>query len=208
MPGPYALPVGNARISNSFDQHNARRPRPNNPGTDFAVPSGTVAVAPEDATVIRVDMNPNSQIGRNITLRHDDGAETMFFHLERALVRAGQRIGRSQNFAITDNSGTATTGAHLHVSLWYQGRVLDFMRYVGPRPIPAYVPPAGTSIRGEKVYIARVSQGKTQGVFLITPQAEGRPTALGLAANANYSGFPVVEINQFADSFWATVRLV
>ena len=58
------------------------------------------------------------------------------------------------------------------------------------------------------MYIARVNHGNQRGSFLITPQGNGQPTALGLAADAQYSGFPVVDINQFSDSFWKTVRLV
>lgn len=75
------------------------------------------------------------------------------------------------------------------------------------RVLPAPEKPL-TAIGEDEVYIAIVKHGGIQGAFLVTPQGSAQPTALGLGGGANYSGIPTVEITDFSDSFWKTVRLV
>jgi len=132
MPGPFLIPVrGNPGISCGFDCHRSRRPPSSNPGTDWPVGIGTPVYAPMDATVIRVSHIANQPQGRHVWLRDPrDGAELQMMHFLSPEVGAGQQVKAGQHIGLSGNSGNST-GPHLHTSLWYQGRTLDFMDYVG-----------------------------------------------------------------------------
>ncbi|MDF2992097.1 MAG: family peptidase [Microbacterium sp.] len=138
MPGPYLRPVEN-RISSDYRDHRNRRPPSSNPGTDFACPKRTPVVAPMDSTVVRVSQVADQPQGRHVWLRGHDGAELQMMHFDAPQVSAGQRLSAGQQIGLSGNTGNST-GPHLHVSLWYQGRTLDFMDYVTTgRPAAAAV---------------------------------------------------------------------
>ncbi|MDF2994103.1 MAG: family peptidase [Microbacterium sp.] len=138
MPGPYLRPVEN-RISSDYRDHRNRRPPSSNPGTDFACPKRTRVIAPMDSTVVRVSQVADQPQGRHIWLRGHDGAELQMMHFDAPQVFAGQRLSAGQQIGLSGNTGHST-GPHLHVSLWYQGRTLDFMDYVTTgRPAAAAV---------------------------------------------------------------------
>lgn len=129
MPGPFLRPVPHG-ISSSYDSHRNRRPPSANPGTDFACPMRTPVVAPMDAVVIRVDHLDRTAQGRHIWLRDPrDGAELQMMHFDLPQVSAGQSVRAGQQIGLSGNTG-ASQGPHLHTSLWFKGRTLDFMNYV------------------------------------------------------------------------------
>lgn len=115
------------RISSSFNLHR-RHPitglvRPHK-GVDFAV-SYVPVLAPAEGTIIKVAYQRNGA-GRYIVLRHSRKYETVYMHLSRVLVRAGQTVTRGQKIAITGNTGRST-GPHLHYELHINGRPVNPM---------------------------------------------------------------------------------
>jgi len=51
-------------------------------------------------------------------------------HLKSYSVSVGQRVGKGQEIARSDNTGQWTTGAHLHLAMKKNGS------YVNPRSVP------------------------------------------------------------------------
>lgn len=80
-------------------------------GIDIATPTGTVLDLPV-RTVVR-DIVKQNQMG--LTLYLDHGKKTLVFaHLSKVIVKKGDELPPRTPFAYTGNSGTATSGPHLH----------------------------------------------------------------------------------------------
>lgn len=127
---------GNYRITSGFS-HGRRHPvtgrvGPHN-GTDFSMPVGTPVVAPADGRVAKVESH--SLAGTFVEIEHGQGFSTRYLHLQKALVKPGQRVTRGERIALSGNSGR-TTSAHLHYELHANGRPVDPMRVELPHGEP------------------------------------------------------------------------
>jgi murein DD-endopeptidase len=79
---------------------------------DFAVPSGT-AVRAFEAGVIS-ETRQYDDFGFVSVLRGDSGAYYTHGHLSRFVTRAGIRVARGEVIARSGNTGSASSGPHLH----------------------------------------------------------------------------------------------
>ena len=117
-----------ARISSGFNPKRRHpvtgRVRPHN-GVDFALPSGTPVISPADAVVEKVAYQAGGA-GRYIILRHSREYQTIYMHLSKPLVRAGQTVKRGERIALSGNTGIST-GAHLHYEFHINGRAVNPM---------------------------------------------------------------------------------
>ncbi|MGH3672149.1 MAG: M23 family metallopeptidase [Pseudonocardiaceae bacterium] len=84
-------------------------------GIDLANSIGTPIVAATDGTVI--DSGPASGFGLWVVIRDTDGTSTVYGHINRSLVRVGQRVRAGQEIAEMGNRGNST-GPHLHFEVW------------------------------------------------------------------------------------------
>ncbi len=110
------------RISSPFNLHRrhpltgAHRPHY---GVDFAVPMKTKVLAPAEGVVTKVAYQAHGA-GRYIVIRHSRKYQTIYMHLHRTLVQAGQKVKRGQIIALSGNSGLST-GPHLHYEFRING---------------------------------------------------------------------------------------
>jgi murein DD-endopeptidase MepM/ murein hydrolase activator NlpD len=116
-------PVKSKKLSDNFAAHIKRGAA--TPGIDYPVPVGTTIYAAERGIVVAASNNPNSGAGRNITIRHRDGSRTIYFHLSVVKVRPLQRVKQGQVIGLSGNSGTQTTGPHLHFAIQIKGKFVD-----------------------------------------------------------------------------------
>lgn len=84
-------------------------------GIDLANAIGTPIVAAADGVV--VESGPASGFGLWIRIRHSDGFTTVYGHINRSLVTAGQHVRAGQEIAEMGNRGNST-GPHLHFEVW------------------------------------------------------------------------------------------
>ncbi|BFU59260.1 MULTISPECIES: murein DD-endopeptidase MepM [Rodentibacter] len=115
-----------ARISSPFNP-NRRHPvtgriRPHK-GVDFSVPQGTPIIAPADGLVEKVAYQAGGA-GRYVVLRHGREYQTVYMHLSRPLVRAGQTVKKGERIALSGNTGIST-GPHLHYEFHINGRAVN-----------------------------------------------------------------------------------
>jgi murein DD-endopeptidase MepM/ murein hydrolase activator NlpD len=100
-------------------------------GTDFAAACGTAIRAPYAGMVTRAFFN--SAYGNRLFLSHGsvDGVrvETAFNHAARYLVHPGQRVIRGQVIGEVGSTGFST-GCHLHLMVWLDGRLSDPMSWL------------------------------------------------------------------------------
>jgi len=97
-------------------------------GIDLPVPTGTRLNAIGDGVVISAGYESGG--GRFVKVRYDNGYESFMCHLKSYSVSVGQRVGKGQEIARSDNTGQWTTGAHLHLAMKKNGS------YVNPRSVP------------------------------------------------------------------------
>jgi len=115
----------------TYDSHN---------GTDFAVPVGTVVVAPAPGKVLRISSEFNRG-GLKVFLDHGRGLCTTSNHLARALVRVGDVVRRGEPIALSGYSGIdglllfPWSVPHVHFNVWLDGEYVDPFALAGETPI-------------------------------------------------------------------------
>ena len=94
------------------------QPRNQHSGEDISAPLGTPVKASNAGLVKMVDDHFFSGLG--VILDHGLGLYTMYFHLDSAKVKEGERVARGQIIGTVGKSGRAT-GPHLHWGAWLNG---------------------------------------------------------------------------------------
>lgn len=95
---------------------------------DFGAPIGTSILATASGTVLIAKMGYNGGYGNYIVINHDDGSQTLYAHLSKISVTAGQSVTQNQEIGKSGNSGKST-GAHLHYKEINTGTKNTFSRY-------------------------------------------------------------------------------
>lgn len=97
-------------------------------GIDLANRPGTLIRAAAGGRVVHIE----SQIGnygRFVIVRHPDGFQTLYAHLDTFNVRTGQYVDRGTTLGRMGNTGRST-GPHLHFSVIHNGTFVDPLRYL------------------------------------------------------------------------------
>lgn len=93
-------------------------------GIDYGVSQGSSVVAAAAGTVSYAGSN-GTELGYQVWIDHGDGYVTGYCHLSTRIAQPGSRVEQGQEIAKSGNSGTATTGAHLHFCLKKNGSYTD-----------------------------------------------------------------------------------
>lgn len=91
-------------------------------GIDIANQRGTPVVAAMSGSVVKAGYNGN--YGRYLILRHAEGFQTLYAHLDKALVTVGDRIRQGQQVGEMGNTGYSSED-HLHFSIFLDGAHVD-----------------------------------------------------------------------------------
>ncbi|PRJ57475.1 Murein DD-endopeptidase MepM [Haemophilus influenzae] len=144
-----------ARVSSPFNP-NRRHPvtgrvRPHK-GVDFSVSQGTPVIAPADGTVEKVAYQSGGA-GRYVMLRHGREYQTVYMHLSKSLVKAGQTVKKGERIALSGNTGIST-GPHLHYEFHINGRAVN--------PLTVKLPgtSSGMSSAERKQFLVRVREAE------------------------------------------------
>lgn len=100
-------------------------------GVDLDVPVGTPVRSSLPGTVRFA--GTMTGYGRVIWVEHVRGALTVYAHLDRIGVRAGDAVGAGAVIGHSGRSGNVT-GPHLHFEVWKGGRPVDPVSFLGSRP--------------------------------------------------------------------------
>lgn len=94
-------------------------------GVDIGVPIGTSVYVVMDGRVSKtVHEGYNYGAGTAVTVEHDNGLTTKYFHLSQILVRTGDTVKAGQEIAKSGNTGRST-GPHLHFQIEYNHKSFD-----------------------------------------------------------------------------------
>ena len=96
-------------------------------GLDISNRLGTPVMAPADGIVL--DTGNDFAHGRTLTISHGFGMISRYSHLNKMLVRNGQRVKRGDKIGEVGMTGK-TTGPHLHYEVRVNGIPANPMRYI------------------------------------------------------------------------------
>ena len=127
-------PVTGGRISSGFGPRRAptRGASTNHNGLDIAVPGGTPIRPVWSGAVARVGYQANGG-GHYIVIRHPNGYETKYLHMQSASpLKVGDQVGNNTVIGKVGSTGVST-GNHLDVRFYKDGRYHDPLKILPPR---------------------------------------------------------------------------
>jgi len=101
-------------------------------GLDIAAATGTPVTSPGDG-VVGIAARHMLVNGNGIVINHGGGIASLYLHLSRIDVRAGQRVSKGQVIGAVGSSG-AGTGPHLHWACYIHGVPIDPAALQHPPP--------------------------------------------------------------------------
>ncbi|MDC0923150.1 M23 family metallopeptidase [Flavobacteriaceae bacterium] len=97
-------------------------------GVDIAMPENSPVHSISEGIVVFAEWT--SETGFVIILEHLNGLTSIYKHNSSIMKTQGDRIETGEIIAFTGNTGSLTTGPHLHFELWYQGEPVDPESYI------------------------------------------------------------------------------
>lgn len=98
------------------------------PYVDITAPAGSVVKATLDGTVIFAGWSDDT--GYTIQLQHEGDIVSIYRHNEKLLKKTGDKVSAGSPIALVGNTGSLTTGDHLHFELWHKGETVDPTKYI------------------------------------------------------------------------------
>ncbi|PPI88186.1 hypothetical protein CRV12_00920 [Candidatus Pantoea edessiphila] len=98
-------------------------------GVDLALPIGTPILAVSKGKVIVAQRG--NLAGNYVAILHNHGYITRYMHMNKILVKLGQKIKNGDKIGLSGNTGRST-GPHLHFELWINNHAVD--------PLTVYLP--------------------------------------------------------------------
>lgn len=96
-------------------------------GVDLAAPLNTPIYATRSG-IVTAD-SYNSSAGNYVTIDHRDGFKSSYLHLTRSVVNVGDWVAAGQLIGYMGSTG-ASTGSHLHFSIYKNGEAVNPCNYV------------------------------------------------------------------------------
>ncbi|MBE6345686.1 MAG: M23 family metallopeptidase [Bacteroidales bacterium] len=109
-------------VTNHFDRANKHY------GTDLVASNNAVIKATADGTVIYSGWSVDN--GYCIGIQHNGNLLSFYKHNAVLLKEEGEYVSAGDPIAIYGNSGSLSTGPHLHFELWYNGTPLNPEDYI------------------------------------------------------------------------------
>jgi len=125
---PLGKPV-NGSISSGFG---ARKDPVNNKhsfheGIDFRAGRGDKIYATGSGVVVKAFVN--GSYGNFVEIDHKNGYRTSFAHMQKFVVKKGDKVKRGQLIGLVGNTGRST-GPHLHYEMLYKGKAINPLKYM------------------------------------------------------------------------------
>ncbi len=115
--GLFLIKPSKGLISNFFD------PAAGHFAIDIAAIPNEPVKAVKEGTIIFADWTPDA--GKTIAIQHPGNLVSIYKHNSTLLKKVGMFVGTGEVVAIVGNTGEASTGTHLHLELWENGKALN-----------------------------------------------------------------------------------
>jgi murein DD-endopeptidase MepM/ murein hydrolase activator NlpD len=120
--GDMFTPTRNYRNTAFFGQAGGSWSSGHHTGLDFAAATGTPVFAALAGKVVEAGWG--GAYGNHIIVRHDNGVETLYAHLNSTAVAKGERVLRGQRIGAVGSTGNSS-GPHLHFEVIKNGTQRD-----------------------------------------------------------------------------------
>ncbi len=97
-------------------------------GIDLVAAEKEKVMAVEDGIVVFSEWTVET--GHVIQIQHKNNLLSVYKHNANVLKKLGDQIKKGEVIAIVGNSGELTTGPHLHLELWQDGKALDPEKHI------------------------------------------------------------------------------
>jgi len=94
---------------------------------DIVVNRGTPVKATREGKV--ADTGYNAVFGNYVIIRHSDGYQSLYAHLDRVMTKKGASVNQGEVLGLSGNTGQST-GPHLHFGIFHNGQAVDPRKYV------------------------------------------------------------------------------
>lgn len=122
-PDTFIKPMNHITVSSNFGSRWGRQHQ----GVDFSSPVGTPVMASRSGKVTYAGWM--SGYGYCVLIRHEDGYQTRYAHLNSIHVSVGQSVSQGDKIALSGNTGRST-GPHLHFEIIKNGAAVNPMNYL------------------------------------------------------------------------------
>jgi len=109
-------------VTNSFNSTGGHN------GVDIIAPENEAVKSTLDGTVIFVGWT--SENGHVIEVQHAHNLISIYKHNSVLLKSVGNKVRAGDPIAIVGNTGSLSTGAHLHFELWYNGNSINPQEFI------------------------------------------------------------------------------
>jgi murein DD-endopeptidase MepM/ murein hydrolase activator NlpD len=92
-------------------------------GTDYVMKENNPIFASASGYVVFADYTTN--FGYTIIINHSENYLTKYLHCSSLLKKDGDFVRQGELIALSGNSGTESTGPHLHFEIWKDGKPID-----------------------------------------------------------------------------------
>ena len=183
--GTYSMPVKRDEfilVTSPFGNRKDpmdRSKNQNHHGIDIKTHGDALLATENNGKVVAVNQNTNSTGGKTVTIEYTraDGSKTrtQYMHMSDISVKVGDVVNAGQKIGVSGNTGTRTTGEHLHfgvININAEGK----QQWVNPAAYLAEINQKG-SLRIDLQYngknlLAQYQPGGTQSQALIAQQTE------------------------------------
>lgn len=109
-------------ISRRFDPENGHY------GIDFATSENNPIFASAGGYISFAGYTP--EYGYTIIINHSDDYLTRYMHCAILIKKQGEKVQQGELIALAGNTGTRTTGTHLHFEIWFRGKPVNPEEYI------------------------------------------------------------------------------
>lgn len=95
---------------------------------DIALTSGTPIKSVASGTILFAEWTPNN--GNVVIINHSEGIMSVYKHCESITKNQGDVVRTGEVIATAGNTGTHSTGVHLHFELWKNGYPVDPTNFI------------------------------------------------------------------------------
>ena len=126
---PLASPLNYYRINSGFGKRldPINKKWSNHYGLDLGAPKNSRIYNAAPGVVVYAGWKGN--YGKFIEIDHGAGIKTRYGHLNKILVKKGQKIKFRTTIALVGNTGRST-GSHLHYEVLFKGRAINPMKFI------------------------------------------------------------------------------
>ncbi len=125
--GPMFTPTTNYNYSARFGQAGSSWSSGHHTGLDFAAPTGTPVFSALAGKVVEAGWG--GAYGNHVIVRHDNGIETLYAHLNSSGVNVGDKVLRGQKIGTVGSTGNSS-GPHLHFEVLKNDTQRDPMAFL------------------------------------------------------------------------------